>query len=179
MAIFPRLLVSALALTASMSCANAMNISAYNGLVKESIQEIITGNIKDLNASLDRLQKEMQIGIEGCREFAAADAKFAPLMKLVVESAEKMKTMKPDEIEAAWGDEGTAADQIGMPLKSLDQFAIARNYLDSIVHPARAFAFFKAYGVSKDKQTLEEAKGELVEVLQHVAKIEAYVTAAK
>ena len=156
-----------------------MDFAAYKGLVKDSIQEIISGDIKDMNASLGRFQKEMQIGIEGCKELAAADAKFAPLMKLVIESADKMKTMKPEELEEAWGDEGNAADKIGMKLKELDQFSIARNYLDAVVHPARAYTFFKAYSASKDKQNLEEAKGELVEVLQHVAKIETFVTAAK
>ena len=169
----------ALALAASLSCANAMDTNAYKGLVKESIQEILNGDVKDMSASLDRFQKEMAIGVEGCREFAAADAKFAPLMKLVIESVDQMKSMKPEELEEAWGDEGNAGDKVGMPLKSLDQFAVARNYLDTVVHPARAYTFFKAYGASKDKQNLEEAKGELVEVLQHVSKIESFMTAAK
>jgi hypothetical protein len=177
MTTFSRLFAGAFALAASVSCANAMDTATYKGLVKDSIQEILSGDIKDMPASLDRFQKEMQIGIEGCKEFAAKEPKYAPLMKLVVDSAEKMKSMKAEEIEEAWGDEGNAADKIGLPLKQLDQFATARNYLDAVVHPARAYAFFKDYSVTKDKQDLEEAKGELVEVLQHAAKIEAYVTA--
>ena len=90
---------------------------------------------------------------------------------LEAQTKKGMKAMTPDQLEAKWGDTGDAGDAVGVPLKSLDQFSKTRNYMDLVVHPARAYTFIKAWQTSKDKQALAEAKGELNEVLEHSEKL--------
>ena len=153
--------------------AQAMDFATYNKLTNEAIKELVEGKIPDVKASLARYEKLMAIGIEGAKERAKAAPEDAKLMELVISSAPAMKAMKPEELEEAWGDEGKAGDAIGKPLKSIDQFAMTRNYLDTVVHPARAYTFLTDYANTKNAQDLVEAKGELNEVLEHVKKIES------
>jgi hypothetical protein len=168
-----RRLALAFAVTGAMTAsASAMDFDSYKKLTNEAIKEVIGGKIADADASLARLDKLMAIGLEGVAERAKAAPEDAKLMQLVTSSAPAMKTMKPEELEEAWGYEGNAGDAIGRPLKSIDQFAMTRNYLDTVVHPARAYTFVKDYVATKNAQDLEEAKGELNEVLEHVKKIQ-------
>lgn len=163
------LMLSMLAITT----AHAMDFKTYNALTNDAIKELVTGKIADVDATLKRYETLMELGAEGVKERAKATPEDAKLMDLVLVSMPAMKQMKPEQLEEAWGDEGSAGDAIGRPLKTIDQFAQTRNYLDSVVHQARAYTFVKQWSTSHDPQALAEAKGELVEVLEHVRKIEA------
>lgn len=150
----------------------AADIAGYKALISESIKEIDSGSISDLSASIARQEKAMELGLEMTKEHAKKHPEDAKLMDLVVASAPAMKSESAEDIEAKWGDEGTAADAIGKPLKSLGQFSLARSALDVVVHPARVMAFLKDYGKTKSKTALADAKGELVEVLHHAEIVE-------
>lgn len=151
--------------------AMAFDVDAYKAVTTESIRELLTGTIADPAASLARQEKLMAMGIEASKEYAKDNPAEAKIMDLLAASAEGMKAMTPDQLEAKWGDTGDAGDAVGLPLKSLDQFSRARNHIDVVVHPARAYTFIKAWQTSKDKQDLAEAKGELNEVLEHSEKL--------
>ena len=163
---------AAVLLLASVAPASAMDFATYKKLTNDAIKELVEHKIADPAASLARYEKLMALGIEGVKENAKAVPADAKLMDLVISSAPGMKAMKPEQLEEAWGDEGNAADGIGRPLKTIGQFDLTRNYLDAVVHPARAYTFMKDYMVTKNVQDLDEAKGELNEVLEHVSKIE-------
>jgi hypothetical protein len=165
--------VAVLALALPPSWARAMDVSSYKSLVDETLKELVSGKIADIDATLHRQEKLIEIGKAGCTEFAGIEPKYAKLMALVVASADGMKAMLPDDLEAAWGDEGSGGDTLGVPLKSLDQFSKTRSYIDTVVHPATAFLWLQQYKTKKDKQALERAKGELKEVLEHLKKITA------
>jgi hypothetical protein len=153
--------------------ARAMDIATYKSLVEETLKELVSGKIADVDATIRRQENLMEIGKAGCTEYAGKEPKFAKLMQSAVAGADAMKSMSPDDLEAAWGDEGSRGDAVGIPLKSLDQFSKARSYLDTVVHPATAYIWLKQYKTKKDKQALERAKGELKEVLEHLKKITA------
>jgi hypothetical protein len=153
--------------------ASAMDAASYEALTKDTVKELVAGKFPDVAASLARLEKAMTLGMEACEEFAKASPADAALMAHAVKSAPGMKAMKPEELENQWGDEGVAGDAIGKPLKAIDQFSMARNYLDLVVHPARAYDYIVSWKASGDKQDLEQAKGELIEVLEHLKKIKA------
>lgn len=151
---------------------HAADFATYKSLVNETIKEIDSGDLKDPQATLARQEKAIAIGIEACKERAKADPKDAKLMDLVVASAAGLKTLTAEEIEEKWGDEGTAGDAAGVPLKSLQQFSVARSTLDLVIHPARVHAFLRDYAKTKNKLELQDAKGELVEVLHHAEVVE-------
>ncbi len=151
--------------------AMAFDVDAYKATVTESVRELLTGTIADPAASLARQDKLIAMGVEACKENAKENPADAKIMELVIASAEGMKAMTPDQLEAKWGDSGDAGDAVGVPLKSLDQFSKTRNYIDVVVHPARAYTFIKDWQTSKSKQALAEAKGELGEVLEHSEKL--------
>jgi hypothetical protein len=148
--------------------ARAADLDGYLSLAHMTVRELVSGELADPRATQDRLKKIMQIGIETCRDRAKSNPDEARLLELVVAEAPKMTSMKPEALEDAWGDDGTAGDAAGVPLSSLDQFADVRNYLDLVVHPARAHDYIETYVQTKDRQALVQAKGELVEVIEHV-----------
>ncbi|WP_406856654.1 hypothetical protein ABEG18_03195 [Alsobacter sp. KACC 23698] len=153
--------------------ASAMDAVGYESLTKDTVKELVAGSFPDVAKSLSRLEKAMTLGIEACEEYAKANPADAVLIAHAVKATPGMKAMKPDELEAQWGDEGVAGDAIGRPLKDMDQFSMTRNYIDLIVHPARAYDYIVSWKASGDKQELEQAKGELIEVLEHLKKIKA------
>lgn len=130
-------LFAAAALCLAPVSSQAMDAASYRTLTSETIKELVSGDVKDVPATIARLEKAMELGIAGCKEHAAASPNDAKLMDLVVAQAPAMKAMKAEALEESWGDEGTAGDAISVPLKSIDQFSATRNYVDVVVHPAR------------------------------------------
>eukprot|EP01037_Dinobryon_pediforme_P012900 gene12900-13001_t len=165
--------IALLALALPPTASWAMDVATYKSLVDETLKELVSGKITDIDTTLHRQEKLMEIGKTGCAEYAGKEPKYAKLMEAVVADADGMKTMSPDNLEAAWGDEGSRGETFGIPLKSLDQFSKTRSYLDTVVHPATAYIWLQQYKTKKDKQALERAKGELKEVLEHLKKITA------
>lgn len=157
-----------LAFLAATVQAKAADLDRYLTLTQMTVKELVSGTLADPRATQDRLKKIMEIGIEACRDRIKANPGEAKLLELVIAEAPKMVTMKPEALEDAWGDEGTAGEAVGVPLSSLDQFSEVRNFLDIVVHPARAHDFIESYVQTKDRQALVQAKGELIEVIEHV-----------
>jgi hypothetical protein len=153
--------------------AAAMDIATYRRLASQSVRELLGGRIEHVEDLLARQERLMQLGVQGCQEFAQAQPKFAPLMALTAADQPAMTRMSVEELEDAWGDEGKRGDGVGMPLSGLGQFSLERDYLDTVVHPATAYVLVRDYRKTGRKQDLERAKGELEEVLEHIKIIEA------
>jgi hypothetical protein len=81
-----------------------------------------------------------------------------------------MTTVTAEALEESWGDEGNAGDSVGKPLKDVPNDGALRAFVDLVVHPARATDFIQAFDTNHNKKALEEAKGELLEVLEHLKK---------
>jgi hypothetical protein len=162
-----------IALVTSFGSALAMDFAAYEKATKETLQVLASAKVDDVAKLIALQDQAIAIGVEGCKEYAIAHPEHAALMNLVIKSSAGMIGMKADELEAQWGDEGTAGNAIGIDFKKIGQFDPVRNQLDVVVHPARARAYFADYATSKKPQDLEEAKGELVEVLEHLQKLRA------
>ena len=162
----------ALAILCGLSVpAYAADYDTYKKLTKESIADLSAG-VPDPDAFIAKESQLMEIGIAAAKEHAAAYPDDAKIMDVLVSSAPAMKIMSPQQLEDAWGDKGTAGDAIGLHLKDMEQFSLVHDHIDAVVHPARAAAFVRGYKSNKDKSALQEAKGELVEVLVHIKKIE-------
>jgi hypothetical protein len=159
--------------TSAVLPASAADLAGYSKLVTETLQSFISGKVDNIPALVAKQDAAIEIGIAACTEHAATHPDVAKLLQLVIASVPKMKTMSAEKLEDVWGDEGTGGDEIGMPLSKIGQFGEVRNFLDLIVHPARARAYLTEFQASKSKSAIDEAKAELVEVLEHVKKIEA------
>jgi hypothetical protein len=107
------------------------------------------------------------VGIDGAKEYATRQPKYAKLMEAAIADAPSMKTMTDAEIEDKWGEKGIAGDSLGIPLKSLSQFGEERAYLELIVGPAHTYIFVKKWESTKKTRWLEQAKDELNELLEH------------
>ena len=162
-----------IALVSTFGSALAMDFAAYEKVTKETLQVLASAKVDDVAKLIALQDQAMAIGIEGCKEYAIARPEHAALMNLVITSSAGMLGMKADDLEAKWGDEGTAGDAIGVDFKKIGQFDPVRNQLDVVVHPARARAYLTDYSKSKKPQDLEDAKGELIEVLEHLQKLRA------
>ena len=154
------------------SFADAADLAGYSKIVSESVQTFISGKVEDVKGLIAKQDAAIEIGIAACKEYAAKKPEAAKLLNHVIASVPKMKQMSAEQLEQAWGDEGNAGDEIGAPLSKLDQFSMVRNHLDLVVHPARARAFLMEYASTKSRGVIDEAKAELVEVLEHAKKIE-------
>lgn len=148
--------------------ATAFEVSRYEALTKETIQELVAGKIANPDATLARLKQAMEIGITGCKEYIAKHPEDAPILSKVIIEAPGMTKMTAEQLEEAWGDDGTAGDSVGRPLKTVDNNGVTRGFMDLVVHPARAYDLVVEFGKSHDVHALEEAKGELVESLEHL-----------
>lgn len=148
--------------------AAALEGARYESLTKETIQELVAGKIASPDATLARLKQAMEIGIAGCKEYIAKHPEDAALISKVIADAPGMTKMSAEALEEAWGDDGMAGDSVGRPLKSVDNNGVTRGFLDIVVHPARAYDLVVEFGKSHDVHALEEAKGELVESLEHL-----------
>jgi hypothetical protein len=153
--------------------AEAFDGAKYETLTVETIRELISGSVPQMPATLARLQASMAIGIEACEERAKTHPEDAALLRKAIADAPRMVTISAEALEGEWGDEGTAGDSVKRPLKDLDNAGVTRGYLDLLVHPARTYDFILAYAKTKDRTTLDEGKGELLEALEHLKKVSA------
>jgi hypothetical protein len=156
------------ALAAPVVAAQAMDTVAYKAQVEETIREVISGNFPSIDKTLSRQDELIKIGIEGAQEFAVEKPEYAKLMQLTIANVGAMKKMAPDQLEEQWGDGSEAFKAAGYDVTKLSQFSAARSHTDTIIHPATTFVLLSIYQRTGDKALLEQAKSELVEVLEHL-----------
>lgn len=150
-----------------VSTVSAMDVNAFKKIARNTIKVAMSGSVSDVNKMIADQARLVEMGVQGCKEYAEKDAKYAKLMNLVVQNAEKMKTMSLDEIEAAWH-EGAILKTIGLDFDSIDHMSPALSHMDTVVHPATTYILFNLYKKSKDADHLEQVKDELSEVLEHI-----------
>jgi hypothetical protein len=162
----------ALALVAALAtpvvAAQAMDTVAYKTQVEETIREVISGNFPSIDKTLARQDEIIKIGVEGAREFAVDKPEYAKLMQLTIANVDTMKKMELEQLEAQWGDGAEAFKAAGFDITKLSQFSAARSHADTIIHPTTSFVLLSLYKKTGDKALLEQAKSELVEVLEHL-----------
>jgi len=147
--------------------ASAFETDRYRELVGMTVVMIDGGTI-DLDTLTQYQEELIAIGVRGAREYAAATPDDAALMNFVADSADAMKGMSLDGIEAAWH-EGEALNEIGIDFHSLDHFGKAVSHMDTVVHPATAYIALREYRAHPNPDFLDQIRDELSEVLAHVS----------
>jgi hypothetical protein len=161
----------AFALAAALAApfaAQAMDTVAYKTQVEETIREVISGNFPSIDKTLARQDELIKIGVEGAQEFAVEKPEYAKLMQLTIANVDTMKKLDPEQLETQWGDGAEAFKAAGFDVTKLNQFSAARSHTDTIIHPTTSFVLLSLYKKTGDKALLEQAKSELVEVLEHL-----------
>jgi hypothetical protein len=112
----------ALAVAVGVSHAWAFDKAGFTSRLETTKAEVAAKSLANSAATLARLNEMVQLGIVGAREYGERQPKFAKLMAVVIADADAMKALTDPEIESKWGEQGTAGDAAGIPLKSLGQF---------------------------------------------------------
>lgn len=113
----------------------------------------------------------VQLGIVGAREYGERQPKFAKLMAVVIADADAMKALPDPEIESKWGEQGTAGDAAGIPLKSLGQFDDTRAAIELVVGPSHTYILVKKWETAQKARWLDQAKDELTELSEHLKQV--------
>ena len=161
-------------LTAGLATgAYAMDVATFKKLAKDTIRQAMSGSIKDIDKLIAQQEKLFDIGVQGCREYAATakNPKDVKIMNLVIKNADKMKAMTLDEIEGAWH-EGGVLNKNGIDFDTTDHMGAAISHMDTVVHPATTYIALKEYKKTKDRDLLDQVKDELSEVLEHIENVE-------
>lgn len=161
------LVPSALCLLLAAAPADALDVARFNALASQTVQELNAGN-PDIAALIARQEELVALGVQGCRELMTSDPDTAEVMRLVIDGAESMKRMSPDEIEEAWHEGGVLAEH-GIDVDALDHFGSVVSHVDSVVHPATAYILLKAYQKDRNRAHLHQVKEELSEVIEHIS----------
>lgn len=155
-------------LSVTTNQAEAFDKSGYQKIIEDVVKEVISGRFTDIDATLQRLNAAILIGSEGAKERAAAVPSDAGLMQFVVKSAEEIKKTPVDKLEDEWGEGAKAFERAGFKRNAATQFKAAESYADIVVHPATSWAYLSAWKKAPSAALLEQAKGELTEVLEHL-----------
>ena len=157
-----------LVLGAAPSAAWAFDRGGFKARAEATLAELNTKRLADSRATLARLDEMLALGIVGLKEYGASHPKYAKLMDAAIADSQAMKRMTDVEIEEKWGENGTAGDALGIPLKSLADFGEERAYLELVVGPAHQYIFVKRWESTKKARWLEQARDEAVELLKHL-----------
>src|SRR3989475_11721698 len=111
-----------LVLGAAPSAAWAFDRGGFKARAEATLAELNTKRLADSRATLARLDEMLALGIVGLKEYGASHPKYAKLMDAAIADSQAMKRMTDVEIEEKWGENGTAGDALGIPLKSLADF---------------------------------------------------------
>jgi len=151
--------------------ARAFNIEVYRAQAEKTLAELNAKRLLDPDATLARLDEMMAMGIDGVKEYAAEQPKYARLMNAAVADAPTMRQMTDVQLEDKWGEKGSAGDAVGVPLKTLGDMGVQRAYLELVIGPAHQYIFVKKYQATKKTRWLEQARDEAVELIKHLQSI--------
>lgn len=146
---------------------SAMEKGRYEEIVSKTVHQVLSSDEPDVAALIADQEELMSIGVDACREYAAAHADDAKLLDLVIANADAMKTMTLDEIEEQWHDYGFLESQ-GVDAEAYEHFAPVISLMDAVVHPATAIIAIRKYESTRDRDDLMQVKDELSEVLEHL-----------
>lgn len=148
--------------------ADAFDLQGFKARLDTTKAEMQGSTLADPKATVARLNEMIAIGKVGAKEYAARQPKFAKLMDLAVADANSMASLTDAEIEDKWGEQGTAGNAAGIPLKTLGQFDETRAYLELMVSPAHAVIFVKKYAATHKPALVEKTRDELAELSEHL-----------
>jgi hypothetical protein len=146
----------------------AFDKAAYVGKLEAVSASVKGKSLGDGKAALTQLEDMIQLGKTGAQDYGAEQPKFAKLMTAAVSDAEAMRKLTDAEIEDSWGENGSAGDAAGVPLRSLGQFDPTRASLELIVGPSHAYIFLKKWQTTHKAQLLDKTADELAELAEHI-----------
>lgn len=160
---------AAIALTASHAW--AFDFAGYHAKLDAVVASVKAKSLGDGKAALAQLDELTAMGKAGAQEYAAREPKFAKLMAAAIAGADGMHSLTDEEIEDTWGENGSAGDPAGVPLKSLGQFDATRGYLELMVSPAHAYIYLKKWQSSHKQGMLDKTTDELAELAEHLKSV--------
>jgi predicted outer membrane lipoprotein len=156
----------------AVDSACAFDLSGFRARLDATTAEVKAKSIGDPKATLARLDEMIELGKVGAQEYATRQPKFARLMSAAIADAEAMRALTDTQIEDKWGENGSAGDAVGVPLKSLGQFDETRAYLELMVSPAHTYIFLKKWQSGHKSQMLDKASDELAELAEHLKQVQ-------
>ncbi|MEA3348444.1 MAG: hypothetical protein U9Q39_05200, partial [Pseudomonadota bacterium] len=93
------------------------------------------------------------------------------LLEITIANAAAMSSLPMAEIEAQWHGGGFLKDK-GIDVGKFGHFDKVLCFYDALVHPATVIICLKQYQHSSDQGLLDQAKDELMEVVEHMKHLE-------
>lgn len=150
------------------SPANAFDKTAYRSLIESVAKEVVVGKFDNFDATLSRLDEAVAIAKVAARERAVAVPGDAKLMEFSIAAPDAIKKTAVDKLEEEWGEGAKAFERAGFKRGAADQFKATDSYADLLVHPMTAWVYLSAWRKTPSGVLLDQAKNELVEVLEHL-----------
>jgi hypothetical protein len=148
----------------------AMDTLLYTKLANQTIEEANSGHIANVDRSISVQEDLIKLGIDGSKEYIKRHPEHANMLQLVINHADKMKSMSLDEIEDQWH-EGKYLKTQGYDLDEMDHFGELFSLMDSIIHPATSYISLNEYKRTRNPALLNRTSAELIEVMEHVSHI--------
>ncbi len=148
----------------------AIDKGRYTGIVKDTIQKVLSDSKPDIDALIAQQEELIALGIEGCKEYIQSNAVAEPLLTLVVANAGDMQNLSLEQIEEQWHDYGFPQAH-GVDPEEFDHFGPEVSLMDSVIHPATAIIALREYKKTGDQAYLLQVKDELSEVTEHLKNI--------
>jgi len=152
------------------SSVNAMDTVLYTKLVNDTIEEVTSGDISNINQLIAVQKQLVKLGVSGSKEYIRRHPEHAGLLGVVVKNAKSMMHMSLEEIEDQWH-QGKYLKSQGYNMSELDHFGELFSLMDSIIHPSTSYIALKEYKRTRNSDLLNRAAAELIEVVEHVAHI--------
>lgn len=155
----------------SLACvpvlAAAADKAAYEKLVKDVLQVVVSKNVPDPDALIAKLDEAARIGVEFCKQVATAEPANKPILDFAIANFEKIRSTPSDKFEEQWH-EGAAFKAAGHDNSKLDQTGKTASALDAVIHPLTARAALQVYKTTKKPELLQTVVQELEEVIGHL-----------
>jgi len=146
---------------------NAMDTSSFERLANNTIKQMDSGVVGDIDALIAMQEELMRLGVEGGSQYIISNPAGTKPLSLVIENASKMKELTLDEIEDKWH-QGNFFKAKGINVDEIDHFGPVMSLMDSVIHPATSYLLIKEYKLTGNPELLGRVKGELIEVLEHI-----------
>ena len=146
------------------SYASAFDKATLMKIAKETIRQALSGEIADIDKLIADQEKLINIGVQGCREYAKKSPKDAKMMNIIINNVDKMKSMSIDEIEEKWHD-GEVLKENGIDVESMDPMGHTITMMEIVHAPATTYVVLKEYKKTGDKELLDMVKDELSDIV--------------
>ncbi len=157
--------------TFMISNAWAFDQASFKSKLDGAKADIASDSPASIDPALAKISEMIQLGEVGTREFGQKKPEYAKLMNAVAADAAAMKNYTDAEIEDKWGEQGSAGDAVGVPLKSLPQSGDARAAMELVIGPAHAYILVKKWSVEHKSRWRDQAQDELDELSKHLTEL--------